>query len=167
MTEKESQSINQKCPQCGASDWAPLGTPGYAGRGVLIVLFGFLGAMIANANAKKNAGSEAFVCKCASCKAKWTATPQAVPMAERLEQPCEISLTRPGGFVGAAVSQFVYLNGIRAGVLKNNSTVNFQTNVKHNILFVTDASGTVFKDIRRFDAEPGENKSFSFNRKFL
>jgi hypothetical protein len=86
---------------------------------------------------------------------------------EWLESPCEITISRPGGFVGALVGQYVFLNGIRIGVLKNGGSLSFQTNVTHNILYCTDLAGAVFQDYRRFEAEPGGNESFSFNRKFL
>jgi hypothetical protein len=76
-------------------------------------------------------------------------------------------MSRPAGFVGAAAGQYVFLNGIRVGVLKSGGSLNFQTNVKRNILYCTDLSGAVFQDYRRFEAEPDGSKSFSFNRKFL
>ena len=157
----------QKCPQCGSSEWKVTGLPGAAGRAVLVGLFGLIGNAIASSSLKNRKDDDPFICKCDSCGNKWEAIPVNAPEEERLESPCKINVTRPGGFVGAAVGQFAYLNGIRMGILKNGNTMTFETNVKHNLLYFTDLSGTVFKDYKHFDAEAGGNRNFNFNRKFL
>jgi ribosomal protein L34E len=157
----------QKCPQCGSDEWKPAGLPGATGRAVLITFLGIIGNAIASSSLKKRKDDDPFVCKCASCGKKWESIPVKAPEEERLESPCSINVTRPGGFVGAAVGQYTYLNGIRIGILKNGNTLSFKTNVKHNLLYFTDLSGTVYKDFKRFEAEAGKSKNFNFNRKFL
>jgi hypothetical protein len=168
MTGKELRTnAVQRCPKCGSAEWRPLGLPGYMGRAFMVALFGIIGNGIASSSLRSRKDNDPFILKCEGCGGKWEASPSEAAEEEWIEFPCEIAINRPGGFVGAAVGQYVFLNGIRVGVLKNGGVLNFQTNVKHNILYCTDLSGAVFKDYRRFEAEPGENKSFSFNRKFL
>jgi hypothetical protein len=157
----------QKCPQCDSADWMPLGTPGYITRSLWAVFFGFIGALAANSSGKNRAETPAFICKCRSCRNKWEARPKEVPLEARLETPCRISMTRPGSFVGAAVAQFIYLNGKRVGILKNGGTIEFETAEPYNILFATDGSGTAFQNTRYFEAPSGGELNFNFNRKFV
>jgi hypothetical protein len=157
----------QRCPHCGGGEWNPAGLTGAAGRVVLITFLGVIGNAIAGSNLKNRKDDDPFVCKCGSCKKKWELIPVKAPEAECLESPCSINVTRPGGFVGAAVGQYAYLNGIRMGILKNGGSLSFQTHVKHNLLYFTDLSGIVYKDFKRFDADAGGSKNFIFNRKFL
>jgi hypothetical protein len=157
----------QKCPKCGSAEWSPLGLPGYAGRALMMVLLGLLGNGIASSALRRREDNDPFILKCEGCGEKWEAAPSEAAEEEWLEFPCEITISRPTGFVGAAVGQYLFLNGIRIGVLKNGGSLSFQTNVKHNILYGTDLSGAVFKDYRRFEAEPGGHIAFSFNRKFI
>jgi ABC-type nickel/cobalt efflux system permease component RcnA len=156
----------QKCPKCGSAEWRPLALPGYMGRAIIMVLLGIIGNGIASSALRKKKDDDPFILKCEGCGEKWEAAPSEAAEEEWLETPCGITISRPGGLVGAAVGQYVFLNGIRVGVLKNGGSLSFQTNVKHNILYCTDLSGAVFRDYRRFEAEPEGNKSFSFNRKF-
>jgi hypothetical protein len=168
MTGKELRTnAIQKCPKCGSAKWRLLGLPGYAGRAFMMFLFGVLGNGIAGSALRRRADNDPFILKCEDCREKWEASPREAGEEEWLESPCKITISRPAGFVGAAVGQYVFLNGIRIGVLKNGGSLSFQTNVKHNILYCTDPSGAVFQDYRRFEAESGGNESFSFNRKFL
>ena len=168
MEELEFRTtVNQKCPHCGSSEWKITGLPGAAGRVILISFFGLLGNAIASSGLKKLKDDDPFIFKCNSCGKKWEAAPAAAPENERLESPCSITVERPGGFVGAAVGQYAYLNGIRMGVLKSGNSLSFKTNVKRNVLYFTDLSGTVYKDYKFFEAEAGSSQNFRFNRKFL
>jgi hypothetical protein len=165
-TELRTNAI-QKCPHCGSDEWKATGLPGSGGRLALMAFLGIIGNAIASSNLKNKKDDDPFVCKCGSCGKKWKLIPGKAPTEECLESPCSIAVTRPGNFVGAAVGQYAYLNGIRIGILKNGKTLSFKTNVKHNLLYFTDLSGTVYRDFKRFDAEAGGNKNFNFNRKFL
>jgi len=132
----------------------------------MLVLFGIIGNGIASSNLKNRKDDSPFVFKCESCDKKFEIGPCQAPEDERLATPCTITVTRPGNFVGAAVGQHTFLNGIRMGILKNGSSLTFKTDVKNNLLYFTDLSGTVYKSVRRFIAEPGGNLSFRFNMKF-
>jgi hypothetical protein len=168
MTGKELRTnAVQKCPKCGSAEWRPLGLSGYAGRSLMMALLGVIGNGIAGSALRKKKDNDPFVLKCEACGEKWKAAPSEAAGEEELESPCKITVSRPSGFVGAAVGQYLFLNGIRIGVLKNREALSFQTHVKHNILYGVDLAGAVFKDYRRFEAEPGGHITFSFNRKFI
>jgi hypothetical protein len=168
MTHKDFRTnAERKCPECGSKAWKPLGLPGYIGRTCMIAFFGVFGYIIARSSLKRRSDNDPFVLKCEGCGTQWESCPIEAPEEERLEFPCTITITRPSDFVGTMVGQYVYLNGIGIGELKKGGSLCFQTNVKHNILFITDLSGSVFKDYCRFDAESGGSKDFIFNRKFL
>jgi hypothetical protein len=157
----------QKCPKYGSAKWRPLGLPGYVGRIRMIVFLGLIGNGIASSSLRRREDNDPFILKCEDCGEKRKAPPLEVAEEEWLESPCRITINRPGGLVGALVDQYVFLNGIRIDVLKNEGSLSFRTNVKHNLLYRTDLAGALFQDYRRFEAEPGGNKNFSFNRKFL
>jgi hypothetical protein len=86
---------------------------------------------------------------------------------EYLSAPCTINFERVSSFVGMAVVQIVYLNGVKIGPIKNGKTVSFATAVKYNTLYVTDQGGVAFKGNYRFEAQPGGTVNVRFNRKFL
>jgi hypothetical protein len=182
----------QKCPKCGSAKWRPLRLLGYTGRtwmmfflGLIILLLGLIigfgvliwfliallgpiiGIGIASLFLRRKKNNDPFILKCEDCGEKWEAPPLEADEEEWLESPCKITISRPTGFVGALIGQYVFLNGIRIDILKNGKALSFQTNVKHNILYCTDHLGAVFQDYRCFEAEPGGSESFSFNRKFL
>jgi hypothetical protein len=117
----------QKCPKCGSAEWRPLALPGYVGRGLLVILLGVIGNAIASSALRKKKDNAPFILKCEGCGEKWEAPPAEAAEEEWLESPCGITMSRPGGLVGAAVGQYVFLNGIRMGVLKNGGSLNFQT----------------------------------------
>jgi len=66
-----------------------------------------------------------------------------------------------------AVSQFVYLNGLKIGSVKNKGTIEFQTFLKNNTVFVTDHAGMAFKSACKFNAQPGGRVELRFKRKFI
>ena len=86
---------------------------------------------------------------------------------ELLSEPCVVEITRLSSFVGMAVSQQVYLNGVKVGNLKNGATLTFNTYTKENTVFVTDQYGVAFKGDYKFTAVPGGKEEIKFNRKFL
>jgi hypothetical protein len=157
----------EKCPQCGSAEWRPIGLPGFFWRGLLMLPFSLLGLLIGASAMKRRKDNDPFILKCEGCGKKWKSAPSNATQEECLEFPCDITVSRPKSFVGAAMSYFMFLNGIRMGVLKNGGCLNFQTNVRHNIFYAADVSGAVFVDYRRFEAEPNGRITFNFNRKFL
>lgn len=164
-----------RCPHCGGEELDCRGEEASVGRTAATagawVLGGALGAVIANSIQNKKTEDQSYVqplmFKCAACKKTFTALPLNADPAERLAVPCIIEVTRPSGVVGCAVAQNVYLNGVRAAVLKNGESVTFNSYLVHNHLFFTDANGTAFKEKRTFIAQPGGVYSFNFNRKFI
>jgi DNA-directed RNA polymerase subunit RPC12/RpoP len=160
--ETSGEIPGMKCPHCGAYEFRPLGAKGFRGRTVANIFLGWLLIRLFEGNI-----GNTVVYKCGRCKKKWTALPAPAAGAERLDQPCEINVTRPSGFVGAIVPQFVYLNGEKIAKLKNGQGVTFHTPYSENFLFVTDQTGTAFPESRHFTAKSGESLSFAFNRKFL
>ena len=66
-----------------------------------------------------------------------------------------------------AVSQQVYLNGVKIGNVKNGQDLAFQTFTKNNTVFVTDQAGIAFPGSYSFVAEPGGSEDIQFKRKFL
>jgi hypothetical protein len=127
-----------------------------------MLMLGVIGNAIASSSLANRADNDPFVLKCESCGEKWKASPVDAPEEERLASPCTITLARHTGIVGAAVGQYVYLNGIRIGKIKTGKPLSFQTCVKHNVLCATDLSGRSFKGFQRFEAASGGHESFSY-----
>jgi hypothetical protein len=87
---------------------------------------------------------------------------------EYLSAPCTINFERVSSFVGMAVAQFVYLNGIKLGSVKNGQAISFQTAVRYNTVYVTDHAGVAFKDgVTRFEAQANGAINLRFNRRFV
>ena len=159
-----------RCPKCGSDDILPVGKKGAAGSEIAAAL---LGGAIANLAVSSSASKQTAVAaeplayRCRACGNKFTSLPLEAADEDVLPSPCTINFTRKKSFVGAAVVQMVYLNGISCGPIKNGKTISFQTENRWNTLYVTDAYGVAFKDIYRFEAVPGGEVNVSFNRKFL
>ncbi|GHT10234.1 hypothetical protein FACS189426_10110 [Bacteroidia bacterium] len=157
-----------KCPDCGKNDLIIIGLKGAIGRSIVNVLFfGAIGNIIAGNNAAKNTQTKPVQYQCKSCKHKFYSEPLPASPEEILTEPCIINFKRLGNFVGAALPQFIYLNGTKIGAIKNGNAISFQTNVKHNTLFVMDIHGVAFKDVYKFEAQPSASVYVRFDRKFL
>ncbi|MDR1764939.1 MAG: hypothetical protein LBR77_02345 [Lachnospiraceae bacterium] len=157
-----------KCPKCGGIDFDAIGVKGGVGKAVATqLIFGAVGNLVASSNAAKNVETTPIVYRCRSCKEKWETYPLNAAPEEILPAPCTVDFTRVSSFVGAAVLQFVYLNGIKMGPVKNGKTLSFPTYLRYNTIFVTDHSGAAFKGLYRFEAQPGGTVQVRFNRKFL
>jgi Zn finger protein HypA/HybF involved in hydrogenase expression len=155
------------CPKCGSGDLEIKGTEGSLAKAVgVFAAFGAVGNLVMSANAEKNLETKPIKYKCNSCSNKFTSMPLPAQPDEFLDAPCTISFERVSNFVGMAVAQIVYLNGIKIGPIKNGKTITFSTVVRYNTLFVTDAAGVAFKGAYRFEAQPGGNVHVRFNRKF-
>ena len=166
-TVVEVYSLGIQCPKCGASDWKVAGLKGGTGKSIGVSLaFGAVGSMVASSNAKNNEQQNPINYKCRQCGNRFESWPVKVPPEQMLEQPCTISFTRLSSFVGMAVTQIVYVNGMRVSPVKNGKTITFQTVVRDNVIFVTDQFGVAFKGDYRFQAQPGGNVQVRFKRKF-
>ena len=159
-----------RCPKCGNEDIIPVGKKGAAGGEIAAAFFGGAIANLAvSSSASKQSVSsvEPISYRCKACKNKFTSLPFEAADEDALPVPCTINFTRKKSFVGAAVVQMVYLNGVSCGPIKNGKTISFQTENRWNTLFVTDAYGVAFPDVYRFEAAPGGEVNVSFNRKFV
>ena len=158
-----------KCPQCGSEELQI--KEGKAGGTGKAMAGGILGGAIVNlvvsSNASKNVETtpSSYVCK--SCKHKFQTMPLDAPEEDILDAPCAINFTRLGSFVGSAVAQIVYLNGVNCGPVKNGKTIALQTSNRWNAIFVTDQYGVAFPSVYRFEAVPGGMVEAKFLRKFV
>ncbi|MDR0841688.1 MAG: hypothetical protein LBN26_09975 [Christensenellaceae bacterium] len=157
-----------KCPQCGSEAWDIKGKAGGVGASMAGTLLG--GAIVSlavSSHASKNVKTDpiAFVCK--SCKHKFQTMPLCAPEEDIIDAPCTVNFTRLRSFVGAAVAQMVYLNGVNCGPVKNGKTITLQTSSRWNTIFVTDQYGAAFPGAYHFEAVPGGTIEVKFNRKFV
>lgn len=157
-----------KCPHCGSETLSVTGVKGAAGAAVVSGLaFGSLGNIVAGKNAVKNIITDPLQYKCANCKKKFESMPLVASVEDVLEEVCTVTFTREKSFVGAIVPQIVYLNGVKIGPVKNGESIQFTTQNRYNVLFVTDQYGVAFKSEYRFEAESGGQVSAYFKRGFV
>jgi len=166
-TVVEVYSLGIKCPKCGAGDWSVTGLKGGVGKGVAVTAaFGAIGSMVASSMAKDDDTQHPVSYRCRQCNHKFESWPERVPPEQKLEKPCTVNFTRLSSFVGMAVAQFVYINGMKIGPVKNGKTLTFRTLVRDNVVFVTDQFGAAFRSDYRFQAQPGGTEDIKFKRKF-
>lgn len=155
------------CPHCKSGDLKILGTKGAKGAAMGIgMAFGAIGNLVANSVSKDDYTVQPVKYKCNSCGKKFDSLPLNAKPEELLEQPCTVTFTRLSSFVGMAVSQNVWLNGVKVGPIGNGKTITFQTCVKHNTVFVTDQYGVAFKGDYKFEAQSGGTEEIRFKKKF-
>ncbi len=157
-----------KCPHCGCERLTVTGTKGALGASIATGLaFGAVGNLVAGSNAAANQVTGPLQYQCEGCKNKFETLPLIAPPEDVLETPCTVTFTREKNFMGAAVPQIVYINGIKLGAVKNGKSITFATSSRYNVMFVTDQYGVAFKSEHRFEAQPGGNVWVRFNRRFL
>lgn len=156
-----------RCPHCGATEYKVIGVKGGKGKAVGIgMAFGAIGNLIASAASKGDLTAEPVQYKCASCGKKFDTYPLTAGPEELLEAPCTVNFHRLSSFVGMAVTQQVWLNGVKVASVGNGKMVTFQTFTRHNTIFVTDQYGVAFKGHFTFEAQPGGTVDVRFKRKF-
>ena len=155
-----------KCPACGSGNFSITGVKGALGKAMTGVAFGTIGNLIAGSNAAKDVETHPLQYKCNDCKNKFVSSPLPAASEDILTKPCTVTFERESSFVGAAVPQIVYINGVKIGAVKNGKSITFQTSGKYNIIFVTDQYDVVFQSYYRFEAQPGGSITVRFNRKF-
>ena len=74
--------------------------------------------------------------------------------AEKLDSPCNVTLTRLSSMVGCAMGVQVYLNGEYQDVVKNGKSVTMRTNLRYNELSVHYNADNAARSIE-FEARPG------------
>lgn len=157
-----------KCPKCNAEDLKIIGSKGSKGKAMGIgMAFGAIGNLVANSLSKDDITSQPIEYKCKSCRNKFVSSPLLAQPEEILMESCTINFKRMSSFVGMAVSQFVWLNGMKVGSVKNGGSLTFQTAAKNNTLFVADQYGVAFKSDYKFEAQPGGSVEIKFKGKFL
>jgi len=155
------------CPNCGSSTFTPLGKKGARGTAAAVGgMFGAVGALVANAANKDDLSLTPTNYKCDQCHKKFETMPLLAQPDEMLSAPCKVVFTRKGSFVGMAVSETVWLNGVKIGPVGNGKSLEFPTYIQNNLIFVTDQYGVAFKGCYRFAAQPGGVVQVDFNRKF-
>ncbi len=169
MSDVQYPSVkNLKCPECGADDLRIIGTKGASAAAISVgVLTGAIGNLAMDKASKGDFTLMPVKYQCQKCKKKFETLPLVAEESEVLEQPCTVNLTRLSSMVGMAVSQQVYLNGVKVGNVKNGATLTFSTNVRENTVFVTDQYGLAFPGKFTFTAESGGTQEIKFKRKFL
>lgn len=155
------------CPQCKKANYKILGTKGAMGKAIGAGMFGGIGNLIQSSNAKSDFELKPIRFKCLDCNNKFDSLPAQSEADEVLKKPCTIVFHRLSSFVGMAVIQQVFLNGVKVGNVKNNGELRFETNIRHNVIFVTDQSGVSFGDTYVFNAQDGETRVLNFKRKFV
>ena len=156
-----------KCPQCGKTEFKILGTKGSLAKAGVAVAFGAIANMALDSQSKGDFEIKPVRYQCLGCKHKFEADPLAAPEEEVLAEPCKVVFHRQESAVGMAVTQQVYLNGVKIGNVKNGEDLAFQTFTKHNTVFVTDQAGIAFPGSYSFEAAPGGTVDIQFKRKFL
>lgn len=155
------------CPKCGQSDLKIVGAKGGMGKAMGVgMAFGAIGNLIASAASKGDYTVQPTQYKCKACGKKFEAYPLTAGEDELLETPCTVNFQRLSSFVGMAVAQHVWLNGVKIGSVGNGKMLTFQTQTKHNTLWVTDQYGVAFKGDYKFEAQPGGTVEVKFKRKF-
>ena len=169
MSELQIPSLyNLKCPSCESTELTILGQKGSTGKAVALqVAFGAIGTLIANSGVKAQEETKPLQYKCKQCRKKFVTYPLPATEDELLSAPCKIVFQRVKSMVGMAVLQIVYLNGMRVGPIKSGASFEFETNIKHNTIFVTDLHGMAFRDKYKFEAVAGGSISVQFKRKFI
>ena len=156
------------CPKCGQKDLKVLGTKGAKGASIGVgMAFGAIGNLVASSLSKDEAAVQPVQYQCKACKNKFDSLPLNAEPDEILEQPCTINFNRLSSFVGMAVTQGVWLNGVKVGSIDNGKSMTFQTFTKHNTVYVTDQYGVVIKDDFKFEAQSGGTQDINFKRKFV
>ena len=168
MADNQYPSVHElTCPQCGKKEFRILGTKGSMAKAGTAVAFGAIANLAMDAQSKGDFEIKPVKYQCLGCKAKFEADPLVAPEEDVLEQPCKVVFHRLKSAVGMAVSQQVYLNGVKIGNVKNGEDLTFQTFTKHNTIFVTDQAGIAFPGAYSFEAQPGGTVDIQFKRKFL
>ena len=155
-----------KCPKCGNTEFKILGTKGSLAKVGVEVAFGAIANLAIDAQSRADFELKPVKYQCKSCKHKFEAEPLVAPEEDLLEEPCVITFRRLSSALGMAVTQQVFLNGVKVGNVGNGKELVFQTYTKHNTIFVTDQAGVAFPGCHKFEAESGGTEVIEFKRKF-
>lgn len=154
------------CPTCGSSKFKVLGIEGSIGRSLLTS--GVIGNFVMDQKSKTDYEDKLFDLQCLDCRSKFKGRYSLTSdKKDLLEKPCKIFFTRISAFIGSAASIQVFLNGVKVGNVNNGQTIAFETNIKRNVLFITDQFGNSGYGMYWFDAENGCERTVYFKRGFI
>lgn len=156
-----------KCPKCGSNQYRILGGQLSAGKIGMGIALGAVGSLLADSMDDGVAPYAPTRFKCSSCKHKFESLPSQALPEEILSAPCRVVFTRLSSFVGIAVTQTVWLNGLAIGRVDNKQTIEFPVYTRYNTIYVTDHMGMAFKGHYSFEAMPGGSIQVNFKRKFV
>ncbi len=157
--------LDLRCPKCSGQNFRATGKKGALGKSIAMgAAFGAIGNLVASSNAQTDYATEPMQYRCNDCKEKFVSLPMLARPEEFLPAPCTIQFQRMSNFVGMAVVNTVYLNGVNMGSVKNGKTITFLTPLRYNTIYVTDMHGVAFKPIHRFEAQPGGTVQLHFKR---
>lgn len=152
-----------KCPHCGGTEFRILGKKGAMGKSLAIgAAFGAIGMLVANSVEETRYEFEPTNYKCKGCGKKFESMPLVAQPEEILPQPALVAFKRKGAFYGWAVTQFIWLNGVKISGIANGKVVEFPVFTRFNTLFVTDQMGVAFKGSLQFEAQPGQRVEVNF-----
>ncbi|MDO5860068.1 hypothetical protein [Methanobrevibacter sp.] len=163
---KNPTFVGVVCPKCGSTKYKVLGTGSLGASVGKQLLFGGVGNMVASSRSKNDFEIKPVKFKCEDCNEKYESLPNEAAKDEILDKPCKITFKRLSGLIGAAIRHQVFMNGIKVGTVKNGSEIEFETNTKSNVIFVTDPHGVAFNDQYEFAAESGGEEYIKFKKKF-
>lgn len=156
------------CPQCHGNSLRVMGIKGSRSTAIGIgAAFGAIGNLVVDAKNRDDYTLHPIEYKCNSCGNKFESLPFVAKPEELLDMPCTIHFERLSSFVGMAVAQNVWLNGVKVGSVGNGKVITFQTAIKYNTIFVTDQYGVAFKGDYKFEAPSGGNVVVRFKNKFV
>lgn len=163
--------VGLECPKCGNTEFKINGTKNSTMTGIKnasnVAFLGALGNIVTSASSEKDFDLRETKFQCSKCKNKFDSLPNAANTDEILEKPCTVTFKRLSSLIGGAVTQQVFLNGVKVGSVKNGDEIKFNTYTKNNVVFVTDHNGNAFKGDFKFTAESGGHQEIKFKRKFV
>ncbi len=161
-----------KCPKCQSAEYKVLGKGGAAAKewGTALA-FGAVGGIARNfaadAKAKEDFELHPIAYKCMGCKKNYETLPFEAMEDEILSKECTVVFHRLSAFASMAVSQQVYLNGVKVGSVKNKKALVFKTYTRNNTVFVTDQHGKALPGVFKFVAAEGGTQEIRFKNKFI
>ena len=159
-----------KCPFCGNEKYMPLGKKrsglNQIVSGASMGAAPVIATAVLNQQAKRLTGAAPLQYQCTQCKKKYEFTPLVADTDEIIEKMCTINFERVKRFRGSAGTYTVYLNGVPIENLKNGESFTFQTNIKHNTVFVGFGDGFVYREYLNFEASPDVTFNIKFDGKF-
>ena len=170
MSNQYASLTQLKCPKCGHLKYVPLGKKrsglNQIASGAAMGAAPVTAAGILNQQAANLSGTMPLQYRCTRCRCKYEFTPLAADADEIIEKGCTINFERVKKFRGSAGVYTVYLNGVPIKNLSNGESFTFQTNTRHNTIFVGFGDGFIYRDYFVFEANPDGVFNIKYDGKF-